>query len=319
MFIAMDLFAPTLNQMIFLFAFIVIGYLLAKFRVVPRKSAGLLGKLENWIFIPALVMQTFINNFTVQTLGVTWKIFLFSFIVLAVVIVISLILCKFLTKDEYIKKIYIYSMCFANFSFMGNAIVKAIFPEVFYEYIVFTLVLWIVIYLWGVPALLVSYGKKKSISQRFKSLLNPMFISMLIGMIVGITGLRLPSSVISVVDVSASCMSPIAMLLTGFAIAEINIKNTLTRANVYLISLLRLIVYPLAAIGIFALLPINIPNSYIVCAVCTIAMPVGLNTIVIPAAYGRDTSVASGMALVSHVLSIITIPIMFMLLRMILR
>ncbi len=315
----MDLFGPTLNQMIFLFAFIAIGYLLAKFSVVPKGSAGLLGKLENWLFIPALVMQTFIQNFTVKNLEVTWKLFAFSFAVIAVVIAITLVLCKFLTKDAYLKKIYIYSMCFANFSFMGNAIVQAIFPEVFYEYIVFTLVLWIFIYIWGVPALLVSDGQKKSIGQRLKAFVNPMFICMVLGMIIGITGLKLPSSVTSVISVSASCMSPIAMILTGFAIAEINIKSTLTKKNVYFISALRLLVYPLAAIGIFALLrPLNLPDSYVICAICTIAMPVGLNTIVIPSAYGRDTSVASGLALVSHVLSIITIPVMFILLRMIL-
>ncbi len=313
----MDLFAPTLNQMIFLFAFIAIGYALAKCNVVPRGSTGLLGKLENWIFIPALVLQTFIDNFTVQKLGTTWKLFAFSLIVLAAVIPITLILCRFLTKDAYIRKIYIYGLSFANFSFMGNAVVKAIFPEIFYEYIIFTLLLWVGIYLWGVPALLVSDGEKKSIPQRLKALINPMFIAMIVGMIIGITELPLPSSVNSVIDVSAGCMSPIAMLLTGFAIAEIDIKKTLKMGNVYVISALRLVVYPLAAIAIFAVLPFNIPSSYIICAVCTIAMPLGLNTIVIPAAYGRDTSVASGMALVSHVLSIITIPIMFMLLRMI--
>jgi predicted permease len=42
-------------------------------------------------------------------------------------------------------------------------------------------------------------------------------------------------------------------------------------------------------------------------------MPLGLNTVVIPAAYGRDTSVAAGMALVSHVFSLVTVPLMLML------
>ena len=40
-------------------------------------------------------------------------------------------------------------------------------------------------------------------------------------------------------------------------------------------------------------------------------MPLGLNTIVIPNAYGKDTTVASGMALISHVLSVISIPLIF--------
>jgi predicted permease len=42
-------------------------------------------------------------------------------------------------------------------------------------------------------------------------------------------------------------------------------------------------------------------------------MPLGLNTIVIPAAYGKDTTAAAGMALISHTLAVISIPILFLL------
>lgn len=43
------------------------------------------------------------------------------------------------------------------------------------------------------------------------------------------------------------------------------------------------------------------------------ATPLGLNTVVFPAAYGADTSIGAGMALISHVLSVITFPLMYML------
>ncbi len=313
----MDLFLPTLNQMIFLFAFIIIGFLLAKFKIVPHGSAGICAKLENWIFIPALVMQTFISKFTVSNLGVTWKLLLFGFIIDLIVIPVTVLVSKLITKDGYKRKIYIYGLCFSNFAFMGNAVVNAIFPDIFFEYIVFTLTLWIPIYLWGVPALLTASEEKQSLAKRLKAFINPMFIAMIIGMIIGLTGVSVPASISSVIDVSASCMSPIAMLLTGFTVAEIDLKKTLSQVSVYVVSILRLTVYPIIAICIFAVIPIDIPSSYVICAVCSIAMPLGLNTIVIPAAYGKDTSTASGMALVSHVLSVITIPVIFILLRMI--
>lgn len=46
-------------------------------------------------------------------------------------------------------------------------------------------------------------------------------------------------------------------------------------------------------------------------ALCATAMPLGLNTVVFPAAYGGDTTPGAGMALVSHLISVITIPVMF--------
>ena len=41
----MNLFAPILNQMIFLFAFIVIGFVLARGNFIPENSAAVLSKL----------------------------------------------------------------------------------------------------------------------------------------------------------------------------------------------------------------------------------------------------------------------------------
>lgn len=52
------------------------------------------------------------------------------------------------------------------------------------------------------------------------------------------------------------------------------------------------------------------------CIVCNLAMPLGLSTVVIPASYGKDTSTAAGMALLSHLLSCATIPLIFMLFEM---
>ncbi|MBO5909195.1 MAG: hypothetical protein J6Q67_05375, partial [Clostridia bacterium] len=62
-----------------------------------------------------------------------------------------------------------------------------------------------------------------------------MFIGMLIGMVLGITGLgtKLPTSIDSVISVSASCMSPVAMLLTGITVAGIDFKKTLKLASIY--------------------------------------------------------------------------------------
>lgn len=59
----------------------------------------------------------------------------------------------------------------------------------------------------------------------------------------------------------------------------------------------------------------DIPKTIFICALCSLAMPLGLNTIVIPSAYGKDTSVASGMAVISHLISVITIPVIFLIIN----
>ena len=59
----MSLFISTLNQMGVLGFYMIIGFVIAKLGIVDRKSTTLLSKLENNVFLPALVLYTFIENF----------------------------------------------------------------------------------------------------------------------------------------------------------------------------------------------------------------------------------------------------------------
>jgi len=308
----MTVFLSTLNQTAFLFSFIAIGFFFAKSKQIPENSATVLSKLENLLFIPALVGGTFIKDFTVERLSSMWKLLLVSSLILVVVVPLVLLIVKILSKDKYIRNIYTYGLCFSNFGFMGNAVVNALFPEIFTEYIVFTLPLWMLIYLWGVPSLLMSDSQEKqTLGKKLKNFLNPMFIAMIIGMIIGLTKLQLPAWLSSLINVSGSCMSPVAMLLTGITVATISFKKTFTNIGIYAVSIIRLLALPLLFVAIAKFIPMD-RTSYI-CAVCSLSMPLGLNTIVIPAAFGKDTSVPAGMALISHFLSCVTIPLIFMI------
>ncbi len=307
----MNLFFATLSQIAYLFTLILIGYLLVKTKVVASGAASVLAKLENTVFIPALVLETFIDNFTPKTLSTAGRLLGFSFLLALVFIGLALLCSRFLAKDRYTRNIYTYGLAFSNFGFMGNAVVKALFPDLFFEYILFTIPLWILIYLWAVPALLLPSDEKLPLSGRLRNLINPMFISMIVGMLIGLIGIPVPSWLRSAVSVSSGCMSPVAMLLTGMTICGINFRKIFTDRSIYLVSLIRLIGFPLLFIGFFHWIPL--PEPYFTLGLCTLAMPLGLNTIVIPSAYGKDTSAASGMRVVSCILSCFTIPLMIMI------
>lgn len=314
----MAIFGTTLNQMGFLFSFILIGYILSKAKLIPDNAQTTLSKLENYLFIPALVLGTFIDNFTVSTLSTAWRLLLSSLGFAVVVILLSIPASRLCSKDKYERNIFLYGLVFSNFGFMGNAIVSALFPEVFLEYIIFTLPLWTLIYLWGAPVLLIgdSNGKTK-LSQRLKNFLNPMVICMFVGMVIGLLNLKLPAFVGSAVSAAGSCMSPVAMLLTGMTLAHYDLGKIVRIKRVYLVTLFRLIVYPVLFLGLGLLAKrtglFAFDAVFYICALNALAMPLGLNTIVIPSAYGKDTTIASGMALVSHLLGCITIPVIFAL------
>ena len=331
----MTLFVSTLNQMGVLGFYMMIGFVIAKLKIVDSKSTSVLSKLENNVFLPALVLYTFMENFNIGSLSGSFGLLLFSFVTEIVIIIIAITSARLISRDGFIRRMYTYGLAFSNFGFMGNAVVQALFSPSFYQsYIIFTLPLWTLIYVWGVPNLLIEHTdaateatRKERILSSVKPLFNPMFIALLIGAAVGITGagkylLSLNDGkgifVTQVIKVCGDCMSPIAMIMTGMTFAFIDVKKVLTDKSIYAVTALRLILYPLVLGGVAWLVRRYVfafDDILLNCFIISLAMPLGLSTIVIPAAYGRDTSVPAGMALVSHSLSIATIPLIMMIFK----
>lgn len=309
----MELIFSTLSRLTFLFSFIILGFVLTKIKAVPQNSDTVISKLENNLFTPCLIMGTFIGDFNIETLTSSWKPIAVCGLVVLVTIPLGLLVGRLFSKNECDRNIYTYGLCFSNFGFMGLAVVQALFPHVFMQYNVFLLPLWIGVYGWGIPALLIpSDHADKSVKATLKRLANPMFICLIIGAVIGVTGLgKLMEGtvVMDIISTAGSCMSPLAMILTGVTIAKIDIPKVVKSRGIYIASVLRLVVIPIVLTPLIMLLPID--NSTILCALCALAMPLGLSPVVVPAGYGEDTSLAAGMAVISHALSIITIPIVF--------
>ncbi|MBE6590027.1 MAG: hypothetical protein E7643_07590 [Ruminococcaceae bacterium] len=324
----MAIFSATSGQTIYLFILILIGFLLTKWKLLPEGAAKILAKLENMLFIPALMLKTFMNDFTVDRLGDSGILFLFSAALLVVIVPMAVLISKGFTKDAFTRNIFTYGLCFSNFGYVGISVVSAVFPMYAADYLVFVMPLYLLIYLWAVPALLMNEGKT-SLRQKLKSLVNPMFVGMLLGMVFGMVFSVLPSfelpaalvppvsAIDTCIEALKNCMSPVAMLLTGITVANIDFKKTFSNVSIYGVTAVRLLAIPIVFWAILHFLPpmfgIEIPESIMVCTVASLAMPLGLNTVVIPSAYGRDVSVAAGMALVSHLLGCVTIPLVFML------
>lgn len=315
----MGIFTSTLNQMAILFSIIIIGFILMRTKTVPDSATVVLSRMENTVFMPALIFSTFSTSFTVEKINIAWKSLVVGFVVILISIAFSVVIARFCTKDEYLKNIYTYGLAFSNFAFVGTAVVSALYPDVFMEYVIFILPFWIMIYTWGMPYLLIPLDS--GVSSRFKAglknLINPMFIAMIAGIVIGLVNPPLPDFVNSVASSLSGCMAVCAMLITGITAAQINLKSAFTNKNIYLLTFLRLIALPLIGIGVLTFIPIS--YSLKLCTICALAMPLGLNTVVVPAAYGKDTTEAAGMAIVSHLFGCLTIPLIFMLFDMLVK
>lgn len=303
----MDVFSATLNQMLVLFLFMALGFFLNKKKLLPMDDSVVLSKLETYLFVPCLVFSVFYKYCTVENFKQKSVYILYGTAIMAVSLVIGVFLAKVFAKDRYLRKIYTYSFAVANFSFMGNAVVLGVFgEEILFDYMIFTLPLNLYVYSIGTASLRPDEeGKKISL----KAFVNPIFIALLLGAVCGLCSLPLPSFVTSAVSSAGACMSPLAMLLTGFVIGEYRLKTLASNKKVYLASLIRLILLP--TVFMLVLIALKTDKAILRAALCATAMPLGLNTVVFPAAYGGDTTPGASMALISHLISVVTIPIMF--------
>lgn len=303
----MTTFFTSLSQISYLFLLIGAGFLVMKLCKLPNVATNVLSKLVTTLFMPALILTNFMDNFTVSRLSSAWQYALAGVIVVSLSIVLAKLIARISGKDDYHRKIHTYCLAFSNFGFMGTAVVSTLMPDLFMSYLILCTPMWIVNYSWAVPALLIPSEKKRGFS--FKNLINPLFISMLIGIFIGLTRLPIPQFVDVSIEALSKCMSPSTMLLTGMCVAKIDIKRVLKIKSIYALSVIRLILIP--SIFLFILSIIKIDYGVSLCVLAVLSMPLGLNSVVIPEAHGQDTSEASGMAIVSHLASALTIPLMF--------
>lgn len=306
--------------MMTLFLCIAIGFVMAKTKILPDASSKTLARLETWIFCPALSFVTMVRYCTVDLLSINAVNLIMGAITVTLSMVIAIALSRLFVKEDVPERgVYAYALAFANSGYIGDPLVMALFGDgVLAYYKIFCLPITLVIYTWGISAL-TPKGEGKASS--LKRLLNAPTIAMLVGVAMGLTGMYhyLPQFLISALDSFKACVGPVAMLLAGITIARYDFFGMLKKKKVYIATFLRLVVIPavlvLILFGIKTLLnqmfSLSIGNDVLFLCFFATAAALGLNTVIFPEAYNGNPETGASMAMVSHTLCVITIPLIY--------
>ena len=318
-------FLATLSPMMSLFICIAIGFAVKKLNILPDGSGKVLAKLETYVFFPALSFSTMSKNCSPETISTHFINLIISCVGVALALSISLLLSRFFVKERGMERgVYNYALAFGNSGYVGDPLVNTMHGDVMLSYYkMYTLPVSVAIYTWGLGQM-IPKDKGKSL---FKSLLNPPMVSLFVGIIFGLTGVMnyLPEMVsgtlYSTLDSLKGCVGPVAMILAGITIASYDFSEMVKDKKVYIASLLRLIVIPTVIISALfgfkellnLIFSLNISNTVLFLSFFAIGAPLGLNTVVFPEAYGGSPKTGASMAMISHTLSVITIPVMYSL------
>lgn len=317
--LTLEIFNSTLTQMLVLFCFIIGGFILRKAKILPEDSGTVISKLETYLIIPLLTINSFSKNCTRENFADTATYLLYAILLVAVALIIAVPLSKLFGKmpqntekeNKYQSNIYSYALAFGNYGYVGNALALGLFGDTgLYKYLMFTMVLSATVYTWGMSVLIPKENQKGGVLKNF---LNPPTISLFIGIALGLLNVRphMPEFVTITLDNATACMGPLGMVLLGFVVGGYNVKELLTRGQVYIASFLRLLVIP--SVMMLILKSIGASTEVMSLSLIAFAAPLGLNTVVFPSAYGGDTKTGASMAMISHTLAVITLPVMYMM------
>lgn len=301
----MEIFNLTINQIILMFTFILVGYIMRKSGKFSESASNILSILLVNVCLTGMVFSTCYQQVTTENIANNGKAIFFGVIMMFAAYFISMLLGKIFTKDEFEKNVYKYAYTAPNFGYMGYPLVQAVFgDEALMLFMMFALPLNVFIYTKGI--MLLCPQRKSGIKQ---VILQPTILALIIGTAIGLSGIKLPAVVGKIAESASGCMAPVAMMIAGCVMAEKPIKMLVNDWKVYISSLVKLVVMPLLALVVLTLFKVD--TTIVLVASVLWAMPFGMNTVVFPEAYGGDGRKGAQLAFVSHALGIITIPLIF--------
>ena len=165
--------------------------------------------------------------------------------------------------------------------------------------------------------LLWSHGKNVLCERRkhnFKTIFcNINIIAIIVGTICMLIGIKFPYPIQDALNSIGTMVGPTAMLIIGMMIADCELKGILTDYHIWLVSFLRLLVYPLIALLFlkFLLFKINIPNEDEILLITFLACitPSASTITQMAQLYGKDTEKASAINVLTSILCIVTMPV----------
>jgi predicted permease len=293
------------NQIVILFLLMFVGFIARKKHLLNNElNAGIIELLLN-IIIPFMIITSF--NLKFSPVIFHNAIILFCCAVFAHIFSALLSLVLYFKYPEPDRKILKFVTTFSNTGFMGLPVLGSLFGPlgVFYGSIyvaIFNIFVWTL----GVK---IFTGKDRL--KILKAFTNPALIGVLLGSILFFFSLQLPAPLFKTLDLIGSMNTPLSMIIIGSMLAEIKFKELFAGLPVYYGTTIRLVIVPLMVAFLLRLFGVQ---EYLlkICIIST-AMPVATTTAIFAKKYNGNTRLASRLIFISTALSLLTIPLIVLL------
>jgi len=305
----MSIFLVILGKLSGLFLVVILGVVLCKKSILNDRNLPGISALITSVALPSVILNSFQIPFSMELLA-QGGLFCLLYVALSLVgIVLGIVTSHLLGVKGEQRKVWLFCCGLTNTAFLGTAVANALFGAAELAMVPFALIISNLMMFTVGPIVLA--GQKNVSKKQFASLiLNPGNICFLIGLVLFLLSVSLPSGIAQAVSMTSNLTTPLALLVTGAALARCSLKRTLKNWRLYILAAVRLLLLP--SLACLVLKPWISP-VLLRSVVYMSALSAPATTTAMVGRYGGDGSMAAEATFISTVMAVATIPLLSVL------
>ena len=323
-------FIDVLITVVFLLILMVPGFILVKCNMLSDSVQSGFSTMVLYVCQPALMLMAFQKKPYSPDLAINMLI-VAGLALLIHGVMIAFMMLAFRNKEKSAKiNCLRFASVFGNCGYMGLPFLQSLFSfntSYLAEVLIYGGVVIVIfnILTWSVGVFMMT-GDRKQINIK-NMLVNPTVISLLIAVLMFFTiqkplvdlfvadsfGDKVFTGLSKSINFLAEMVTPLAMTVLGMRIARVNVKQLFTDKWAYVNVVNKLFIMGIITILVVAWLPVSTVVKYTLFFL--LSMPSANNTVLFAVNFGGDAESGSIFVLLSTVLSIVTIPLMFLIMN----
>lgn len=302
-----------MEEIIKLFVIMFMGYAVVKAGLMKSSESKSVSVIMVYLVIPCVIL----NAFQVEYTPDVQKGLLLACAAAVAVHILFLLLTAILKKPLHLDVIERATIIYSNAGILVIPLVQELLGQ---EYVIYSSA-----YI-AVQLILIWTHCKNMLCEEDKLewkkvLLNVNIISIIVGVVLFIFRIQLPSGAQDVLNMMNNMIGPLGMLLAGMVIAEVPLKTVFTRKRSYLSAALRLFIYPVFVLGLMKVIQTfaSIQDSKQILLTVYLASitPACATVTSMAQLYDKDAAYSSSLYVLTTLLSIATMPVMVGLFEMV--
>lgn len=288
---------------------IIIGYICAKVNLTGPEFNQHTSKVLTNVLLPATILKAMSGlGGEITNKELVYVIFLF-FLMMGLAGAVGILLSRVLSIDQSDRGILIGLVMYMNISFVGFPLVETYYGAQGMLFACLSCVpMNLLMFSVGVAG--ISGNSRDAVN--LKKILNVPMISTLLGIVIMVLKLQIPSLLYGTINSVANATVPISMIILGSSLAAIPAAEALGDVKIYIIAAARLLICPILT---NLLLRLFVDNQVLIGAVTILAStPVAVLMTPLCVQYGKSDALSSKSIFISTVLSVFTMPAVIWLL-----